>query len=152
MPGSIDRTATIVRPAVVATKLTSLNQTNSGPTRPNSAGPLRLWTAAGATDISGKSRSPGVAACEKERVIVPWGRASELLGGGFDAPAPILPLASRSFFEWKDYVTWRRHENLQSSCRCGSIVRPLGHPLSMLLTSLLKRSGPALSRRLCRWR
>ena len=41
--------------------------------------------------------------------------------------------------------TYTCYENLQSSCRCGSIVRPLGHPLSMLLTSLLKRSGPAIA-------
>jgi hypothetical protein len=32
---------------------------------------LGLWTAAGATDIRAKSRSPGVVP-EKERVIVPW--------------------------------------------------------------------------------
>ena len=95
-----------------------------------------------------KSRSPGVAACEKERVIVHWGRASELLGNGYRfrrTGIRFLPLASRSFFEWKDYVTWRRHENLQSSCRCGSIVRPLGHPLSMLLTSLRQQADGTLA-------
>ena len=53
-----------------ATKLTSLNQTNSGPTRQTQR--FELWTAAGATDISGqRAVLPGVAGCKKERVIVP---------------------------------------------------------------------------------
>ncbi len=60
-------------------------------------------------------------------------------GGGKDSPQRLVPyndglvpcILQRSVI----FVTYTCYENLQSSCRCGSIVRPLGHPLSMLLTS-----------------
>jgi hypothetical protein len=76
----------------------SSNPTNSGPTRQTQQRPLGLWTAAGATDISGKEpfSRRGVAGFGKERVIVPWAGRWNCLVAIFDAWL-MLAFVSRNF-------------------------------------------------------
>ena len=49
-------------------------------------------TAAGAKDIRTKSRSPGVAGIQNERVIVPWAGRRHLVNWGFQFRRSGFPI------------------------------------------------------------